>query len=83
MRSGEEAKTEDLLSLFVIVDINESIARQAGFYLRQFRRSHHVDLGDALIAATAKWLEIAVVTRNEKHYPMDDVVISVPYQRGL
>jgi predicted nucleic acid-binding protein len=82
MRSGEERKTEELLSLFAVLDVDESIARQAGDYLRQFRHSHRIDLGDALIAATAKAFDAQVVTRNEKHYPMDDVDIVIPYQRG-
>jgi predicted nucleic acid-binding protein len=82
MRPGEEARTEQLLALFTLLDIDPAIARQAGDYLRLFRRSHRIDLGDALIAATAKTLGATVVTRNVKHYPMDDIEILTPYQRG-
>ncbi|HRV91679.1 MAG TPA: type II toxin-antitoxin system VapC family toxin [Anaerolineae bacterium] len=82
MRSGEEAKTEALLALFTLLDIDEPIARQAGAYLRQYRRSHRIDLGDALIAATANVFGASVVTRNTKHYPMTDIKIVTPYQRG-
>ena len=82
MRPGEEARTEQLLALFTLLDVNPIIARQAGDYLRRYRRSHRIDLGDALIAATAKSLGVPVVTRNIKHYPMDDIKILTPYQRG-
>lgn len=82
MRPGEEARTEQLLALFTLLDIDPAIARQAGDYLRRFRRSHRIDLGDALIAATARTLGATVVTRNVKHYPMDDIDILTPYQRG-
>jgi predicted nucleic acid-binding protein len=82
MRPGEEVRTENLLSLFTILHVDERMARQAGAYLRQFRRSHRIDLGDALIAAAAQVFEAPVVTRYVKHYPMDDIVIETPYERG-
>ncbi len=82
MRPGEEARTERLLSLFNVIDINEVIGRQAAAYLRQFRRSHNLELGDALIAATALQTGADLVTRNLKHYPMTDIRVVAPYERG-
>lgn len=82
MRPGEEPRTERLLSLFTVLDANKAIGLQAGAYLRQFRRSHNLELGDALIAATAAQANAEVVTRNAKHYPMADVRVIVPYDRG-
>jgi predicted nucleic acid-binding protein len=83
MRQGEEERTEALLALFTLLEIDAGIARQAGNYLRLFRSSHGIDLGDALIAATAKSFEATVVTRNVKHYPMADIETFTPYQRGI
>ncbi len=54
----------------------------AGAYLQQFRRSHHLELGDALIAAAAADASAELVTRNLKHYPMSDIRVLVPYERG-
>ena len=51
----------------------DDIGRRAGGYLRQFRRSHGLDIGDALIAATAAVHGCALWTRNRKHYPMKDI----------
>lgn len=82
MRPGEEEKTERLLYLFTVLDADEEIARNAAAYLRQYRRTHKLELGDALIAATAKLHHTEVVTRNIKHYPMDDIAVVVPYERG-
>lgn len=82
MRPGEEARTERLLSLFNVIDVNEVIGRQAAAYLRQFRRSHNLELGDALIAATAFHSGAELITRNLKHYPMTDIRVAVPYERG-
>jgi predicted nucleic acid-binding protein len=53
--------------------VNDQIGRKAGDYLRESRKSHGVDLGDALIAATASITGAALWTRNRKHYPMKDV----------
>ena len=82
MRPGEEARTERLLSLFNVIDVNEVIGRQAAAYLRQFRRCHNLELGDALIAATALQTGADLVTRNLKHYPMTDIRVVAPYERG-
>jgi predicted nucleic acid-binding protein len=82
MRPGEETRTEKLLSLFDVLQIDEAIGRQAAAYLRMFRRSHRIDFGDALIAATAFLRGAELFTRNVKHYPMMDIVATVPYERG-
>ncbi len=82
MRSGEQNATEALFALFTIQPVDEAIARVAGAYLNQFARSHQLDLGDGLVAATAKILGAELVTRNVKHYPMRDIRIRIPYARG-
>lgn len=82
MRLGEEARTERLFALFTVLGVDEATARQAGEYLRQFRPGHRLELGDALIAASAKLTGAEIVTRNRKHYPMPDITIITPYERG-
>ena len=82
MRTGEETRTEGLLSLFLLLDITPDIGRKAGAYLNQYRKSDRLELGDAYIAATASIHDAEIVTRNVKHYPMKDVVVVEPYQRG-
>lgn len=82
MRVGEQERTEKLFQLFTIVDVDEQIARKAGEYLNQFRKSHRMELADALIAATAHVLGAELVTRNIQDYPMQDVHVLVPYERG-
>ena len=82
MRPGEETRTERLLALFTVLGADEATARQAGDYLRQFRSSYRLELGDALIAANAKLTRAEIVTRNRKHYPMPDITVVTPYERG-
>jgi len=82
MRAGEETRTEKLLELFPLLEVNEAIGRKAGEYLREFGRSHHLELGDALIAASAALSNAELITRNRKHYPMSDIRVISPYERG-
>ncbi len=42
----------------------------AGEILRRYRKSHGVEIADALIAAAAVQLQAALWTRNRKHYPI-------------
>lgn len=52
---------------------NEETGRLAGDYLRHYRKSHGVELPDALIAAAAVQNEAMLWTRNRKHYPMKEI----------
>ena len=67
LRPGEEERTERLFQLFAIQDVDELIGRQASLYLRQFRCSHGLELGDAQITATALHHGVELITRNLKH----------------
>ena len=53
--------------------IDNETGRLAGDCLRQYRKSHGVELGDALIAATAVLNRANLWTRNRKHYPMKEL----------
>jgi hypothetical protein len=82
MRPNEEKLTEKLLSLFTLVEADDAIGRKAGEYLRKYSRTRHLDLGNALVAATAFVTGAQLVTRNLKHYPMTDIRTLAPYARG-
>ena len=82
MRPGEAESTRRLLSLFRVLPVDHEVAQQAGVYLRTYRRSHRLELADALIAATARQYQATLYTRNLKHYPMDDLTVTAPYRRG-
>jgi predicted nucleic acid-binding protein len=82
MRTGEQERTEKLFRLFVLVDVDEEIARKAGEYMNEYRASKRIELADAIVAATAFVTNAELITRNVKHYPMGDVQITAPYERG-
>lgn len=72
-RPAEFAALEDLLNVLECVPANGTVGRRAGEYLKQYRKSHNVELVDALIAATAALSGAVLWTRNRKHYPMPEL----------
>ena len=72
-RPKEHATLEALFGAIHCIPIESKIGLCAGNYLRQYAKSHHVELGDALIAATASIHNLELWTRNRRHYPMKDV----------
>jgi predicted nucleic acid-binding protein len=72
-RLSEHAKLEALFDALVCMPADASVGRRAGEYLRRYRKSHSVELGDALIAASTVASGGELWTRNRKHYPMPDL----------
>ena len=73
IRKGEETSVNNLFLLLEPVAISDEVGRKAGGYLKSFGKSHGVELGDALIAASAWSAGIKLWTLNTKHYPMKDI----------
>jgi hypothetical protein len=73
MRGNERESAERIFSSMLIVPIEQEIGTRAGDYLRAFHASHAIELGDALIAATASVHQLELWTQNRKHFPMRDV----------
>jgi predicted nucleic acid-binding protein len=81
VRDGAERDALDsFIQAFEIVAVDEEIALKGGLYRRDYSKSHHTGLADALIAATAEIRNAELVTLNKKHFPMLSNVI-VPYQK--
>ena len=72
-RPTEYAELETLFDSLVCVPGDASVGRRAGEYLCRYRKSHAVELGDALIAASAVASGARLWTRNRKHYPMPEL----------
>lgn len=73
-RPSEQSALDALFAAIECVAIDTKIGQRAGDYLRKYSKSHHVELGDALIAATASIHNLQLWTRNRRHYPMKDLV---------
>jgi predicted nucleic acid-binding protein len=72
-RPGEYDGLDNLFRALTCTPIDEEAGRQAGVYLRQYRRSHGVEVAHALMAACAVANRAELWTRNHKHYPMKEV----------
>jgi predicted nucleic acid-binding protein len=72
-RPSEYRTLEALFEALNCAAADAGIGRLAGEYLRRYRKSHAVELGDALIASTAVTSGAKLWTRNRKHYPMSEV----------
>lgn len=72
-RPAEHVALTDLFSSLTCVPIDAETGRRAGEYLKRYRKSHAVELGDALIAAGAVLNSATLWTRNRKHYPMKEL----------
>ena len=73
VREGEEEAVEALLAAMICIPVDARIGRKAGEYLRRHRKSHSVELGDALIASASVLHQLQLWTRNRKHYPMREI----------
>jgi hypothetical protein len=71
MRSAERREVWSLLGSLRAEPVTELVARRAGEFMRQYRRSHSgIGLADYLIAATAELRGQQVATLNVRHFPM-------------
>jgi predicted nucleic acid-binding protein len=71
MRSAERREVWSLLGSLRAEPVTELVARRAGEFMRQYRRSHTgIGLADYLIAATAEMRGLLLATLNVRHFPM-------------
>lgn len=73
MRPGEEAATRSFFEARGEVVVDARVGRRAGACLARYRKSHGVEIADALVAAAAVTSGLRLWTQNRKRYPMDDV----------
>jgi predicted nucleic acid-binding protein len=62
-----------LFQSLLCASVDYETGRLAGSFLQRYRKSHQLELGDALIASTAVQHHAALWTRNRKHYPMKEL----------
>lgn len=72
-RPNERILLKELFETLTCVPIDLEVGEQAGEYMSRYGKSHGLELGDALIAATAAIHKAELWTRNRRHYPMKDV----------
>ena len=78
VRKSESARIESLFLILEMLPISVHVGKRAGQYLQKYSRSHSVELGDALIAASACEARLTLWTLNRKHYPMPEIRLFLP-----
>jgi hypothetical protein len=73
VRPYERETLTQFFRTLLCAPIDHETGRQAGDYLRQYRKSHGVQITDALIAAAAVLNRAELWTRDRKHYPMKEL----------
>jgi predicted nucleic acid-binding protein len=73
VRPSEYDALTDFFRALLCAPVDYETGRQAGDYLRQYRKSHGLQISDALIAAAAVLNHAELWTRNRKHYPMKEL----------
>jgi predicted nucleic acid-binding protein len=83
MKDRERDFTFDLLNSFGALDVTSEIADMAGELIRKWRkRGVTLGEGDAIIAATALYHRLTLVTTNAKHFPMPELMVFQADERG-
>ncbi|MBN1568355.1 MAG: type II toxin-antitoxin system VapC family toxin [Acidobacteria bacterium] len=77
-RKNESARLELLFQILETLPISETIGKKAGHYLQKYSKSHGLEVGDALIAASAGVAGLSLWTINKKHYPMPEIRLFSP-----
>jgi predicted nucleic acid-binding protein len=72
-RSSEVDTITTVFAALTCIPIDAIVGKRAGEYLARFHASHAMEIGDALIAATASGHGLRLWTRNKKHFPMRDI----------
>ena len=80
VRPHERTDLARFISGADVLEITREIAERGGEFRNRFKKSHKVELDDALIAATAELHGLSLHTLNGKHFPMASV--TVPYSKS-
>jgi predicted nucleic acid-binding protein len=73
-------EVKEFLSVVRIVPISEAVSERAQSLMEAYSLSHGLLLPDALIAATALQADLALCTRNVRHFSMiADLHVVTPY----
>lgn len=76
---SELRSVERFLERYEIISCTESISETAVELLRQYRLSHGLLIADALIAATAIYLDEPLASKNQRDYRFIEGLDLLPY----
>jgi len=78
VRARDRAKVDELLDALRFYSADRSLAKKAGEYIDEYgRKGVTLAVADALIAAVAIGHRLTLVTKNQRHYPMPELMLYV------
>ena len=77
INKAEVKKLENFILLFTVIYPNENISRKAINLVKQYAKSHTLDIPDSIIASTALTLECELFTYNTKDFKYIDNLILI------
>lgn len=76
---SELVNTEEHLHQYIILEVDQKIAKIAGLYWQQYsKKLKNLSLTDCLIAGTANVHNATLMSLNVKHFPMKDIKVIGP-----
>jgi predicted nucleic acid-binding protein len=76
MKDKEKVATDEFLNSLECYETDREIANLAGEFKRRYsKKGITLSTSDVLIAATAIKKHLILVTNNEKHFPVEDLMI--------
>ncbi len=83
MQERERRETFNLLDSLETIPMNSEVADLAGELIRSWRgRGINLSDSDALIAASALYKDLTLVTTNARHFPMPELVVLQADEEG-
>lgn len=74
MRKGEESATREFLDLLVTITLDETIAGSAGSIIRRLKSMGlTISPLDSIIAASALFINVPLITNNISDYPVPEI----------
>lgn len=75
----EQEKVDALLSKLERMELSIAIIRKAAEYRKAYGKKYGTTLIDAIVAASAFYLEVKLITRNLKHFkPIKEINLYLP-----
>lgn len=76
VRPAELPKVEEFLEAMGYIQIDYKTAKRAGLYKRDFQKKGiNLSISDTLIAAAAVEHSLTLVTKNVRHFPMEELYV--------
>lgn len=76
---NEMRNLREFLTFVEQIEVSKTIAEEAGLLRKKYFKSHGIEIPDAIIAATANYLQEPIVSLDKKHFSVLTDQLIIPY----